>query len=291
MANQIDPQQLLQMIQGLCQALDIMRLAVDTHIAATANDLQTMAHEVIALTAQVGMVSTDMQAIAQQLTTANQNRPESYVNSAPEWDGTGKSQEAHHFLAAFANWASSSGGWLNNWWPAVGNVGDPGYVTGGWEGDGGKWTQSVLGLMKGTTRTWALPYLKTITSGGVAFPNWMAFEDAFRKRFAPLDSAQSARDMLKTIKQGRGSVAEYITKFDQYSTLTGWSDADHRQRFYNGLDDHIKDLFALSERPKGMYLETCSLASDIDQRVRQQDAEKSSKPYQPVTIRGKIAAG
>jgi len=55
-----------------------------------------------------------------------------------------------------------------------------------------------------------------------------------------LDSAQSARDMLKTLKQGRGSVAEYITKFDQYSTLTGWSDADHRQRFYDGLDDRVK---------------------------------------------------
>ncbi len=112
MANQIDPQQLLQTIQGLGQALDVLRLTVDTHITANANDLQTMAHEV---TAQVGMVSTDMQAIAQQLTTANQNRPESYVNSVPEWDGSGKSQEAHHFLVAFANWASSLGGRLNNW--------------------------------------------------------------------------------------------------------------------------------------------------------------------------------
>ncbi len=146
-------------------------------------------------------------------------------------------------------------------------MGDPGYVAGGWEGDGGKWTRSVLGLMKGTTRTWALPYLKTITSGGVTFPNWTAFEDAFRKQFAPLDSAQSTRDMLKTIKQGRGSVAEYITKFNQYSMLTGWSDADHRQRFYDGLDDHIKDLFTLSERPKATYMETRSLASDIDQRI------------------------
>ncbi len=140
MANQIDPQQLLQTIQGLGQALDVMRLAVNTHIAATAHDLQWMATQVTNLTTQVGTVSMDMQAIAQQLTTANQNRPESYVNSAPEWDGSGKSQEARHFLAAFANWASSSGGRLNNWRPPVRNVGDPGYVTGGWEGDGGKWT-------------------------------------------------------------------------------------------------------------------------------------------------------
>src|SRR6266404_2788438 len=96
-----------------------------------------------------------------------------------------------------------------------------------------------------------------------------------------LNSAQSAHDMLKTIKQGRGSVAEYIAKFDQYSTLTGWSNADHRQRFYNGLDNCVKDLFALSERPKATYLETRSLASDIDQRVQQRDAKKSGKPYLP----------
>jgi len=48
-----------------------------------------MATQVTNLTTQVGTVSTDMQAIARQLTTANQNRPESYVNSAPEWDGSG----------------------------------------------------------------------------------------------------------------------------------------------------------------------------------------------------------
>ncbi len=103
MANQIDPQQLLQTIQVLGAALDTTRLAVDTHIAAQAADTARMATQITNLTTQVGTVSTDMQAIAQQLTTANQNRPESYVNSAPEWDGSGKSQEAHHFLAAFAN--------------------------------------------------------------------------------------------------------------------------------------------------------------------------------------------
>ena len=114
-------------------------MAVGTHIVAQAVNMQRMATQITNLMTRVGTVSTDMQAIAQQLTTANQNRPESYVNSAPEWDGSGKSQEACHFLAAFANWASSSGGRLNNWRPAVRNPGDPTYVTGRWEGDRGKW--------------------------------------------------------------------------------------------------------------------------------------------------------
>ncbi len=135
--------------------------------------------------------------------------------------------------------------------------------------------------MKGTAHIWALPYLETITSGGVAFPDWNAFEDAFKKRFAPLDSSQTLWDMLKSLKQCRGLVAEYIAKFDQYSTLTGWSDANHRQgsMMVLTLEDHVKDLFALSERPKGTYQETHSLASDINQCIRQRDAEKSGKLY------------
>jgi len=57
--------------------------------------------------------------------------------------------------------------------------------------------------------------------------------------------------------------------------------ANHRQRFYDGLDNCVKDLFALSERPKATYLETRSLASNIDQQVRQRDAKKSGKLYMP----------
>ncbi len=60
MANQIDPQQLLQTIQVLGQALDTTRLAVDTHIAAQAADMARMATQITNLTTQVGTVSMDM---------------------------------------------------------------------------------------------------------------------------------------------------------------------------------------------------------------------------------------
>ncbi len=46
MANQIDPQQLLQTIQVLGQALDTTRLAVDTHIVAQAADMARMATQI-----------------------------------------------------------------------------------------------------------------------------------------------------------------------------------------------------------------------------------------------------
>ena len=52
---------------------------------------------------------------------------------------------------------------------------------------------------------------------------------------------------MKALKQGKSSVAEYISKFDQYVQQTGWSDADHRTRFYDGLTENIKDALTLTD--------------------------------------------
>ena len=51
--------------------------------------------------------------------------------------------------------------------------------------------------------------------------------------------------MLKALKQGKSSVAEYISKFDQCMQQTGWSDVDHHTRFYDGLNEAIKDTLAI----------------------------------------------
>src|ERR1700761_7286022 len=98
------------------------------------------------------------------------------------------------------------------------------------------------------------------------------------KRFAPMDSAEAARDALKSLKQGKDSVAEYQAKFDQFTNQTGWSDADHRTRFYNGLNETIKDNLAISDRPIGMLVELRQAAQILDQQMRQRQAEKSGKP-------------
>ena len=112
-------------------------------------------------------------------------------------------------------------------------------------------------LMEGDPRTWALPYLEEVRAGRLPFGrSWTQFERDFTKRFIPLDINESAREALKKLKQGKDSVAEYMSKFDQYTGQTGWSDADHCQRFYDGLHDKIKDTLCgdslLSERHKDL---------------------------------------
>ena len=104
---------------------------------------------------------------------------------------------------------------------------------------------------------------------------------AFNKQFAPHNSVETARDVLKHIKQGKNSVAEYQARFDQFTSQTGWSDADHRTRFYNGLSEAIKDSLAITDQPIGTLTELKKAAQVLDQQMHQRLAEKTGKSLRP----------
>ena len=120
--------------------------------------------------------------------------------------------------------------------------------------------------MEDEARTWALLYLEEIANSGMPFGReYNEFITAFNKRFTPMDSAEAAQDVLKSLRQGKDSVAEYQAKFDQFTAQTGWSDTDHRTRFYNGLNETIKDNLAISDRPIGTLTELRQAAQILDQ--------------------------
>jgi hypothetical protein len=128
--------------------------------------------------------------------------------------------------------------------------------------------------MEGDARTWALPHLEELQHGQYPFSGiWQTFVDQFAQRFAPLDTAEAACEALKKIQQNKQSVAENMAQFDQYTGQTGWSDANHRQRFYDGLSEAIKDGLALTDRLTGTFEELCAVQV-IDQHYCQSQAEK-----------------
>ena len=101
-----------------------------------------------------------------------------------------------------------------------------------WMMNNKRWIAAVLNLMEDEACMWALPHLESMARRGMAFSNiYNYFVKAFSKRFAPLNTTEAARDALKALKQGKSSVAEYISKFDQFTQQTGWSDVDHHTRF------------------------------------------------------------
>src|ERR1700761_9557456 len=129
--------------------------------------------------------------------------------------------------------------------------------------------------MEDEARTWALPYLELLAKGRLAFSgNYDYFVQAFLKCFAPLDTTEAAQDALKALKQGKNSMAEYISKFDQFTGQTGWSDANHCTRFYDGLNEQLKDNLAISNHPITDLNDLKAVAQILNQCMRQREAEK-----------------
>ena len=62
-------------------------------------------------------------------------------------------------------------------------------------------------------------------------------------------------------------MAEYISKFDQYVQQTGWSDADHRTRFYDGLTEGVKDALTFTDQPTTTLNELKTVSHIFDQRI------------------------
>ena len=94
-----------------------------------------------------------------------------------------------------------------------------------------------------------------------------------------MDTTEAAQDALEALKQGKNSMAEYISRFDQYMGQTGWSDADHRTRFYDGLNEQLKDNLAISDRSITLLQELKAAAQILDQHMRQREAEKKGRAY------------
>jgi hypothetical protein len=249
--------------------------SIPASATVTTNDMKRIIYN---LGIVVGQIATQLRDLMAEVHQSQATKPRTHhtppVPRPKAWDGKGGSVEARHFLATFYNYGSSLGEPMNSYDELMGL----------WHPNHRHWIQTALNLMEGDARTWALPYLEDVSHGNTPFrADWALFTNVFLKRFAPLDSSESARAVLKAIKQGKGSVAEYIANFDQYTSQTGWSDADHCQRFYDGLNEKVKDYLAISDKPSASFVDCHKVAQDIDQHLRQQEAEKkghSSTPTQ-----------
>ena len=247
-------------------------------IAQIAIDLQTVTNMLGQIATEHHNLQTGLAGLATQVQNmSNVTRSSSIKNSIPKpepYNGTGSVSEARHFLAAFKNWASSSGAQMNNPDPAN---------AGGWLRDEIRWIMTALNFMTGDARTWALPALEAIPTyltGGGAAPFRGLFDDfekAFRKRFETTDVSTAAKDAIKRLRQGDMSVPAYRARFDEHSSQTGWSIVDLRDRFYSGLSTKVKDTLASTLAPKDTMDELVESATAIDERARQRDQEKKDR--------------
>jgi rRNA maturation endonuclease Nob1 len=173
---------------------------------------------------------------------------------------TGKrGEDARRFLASFNLWASVH-------FPNVADYQDK--------------IRAAIALLEGDAAIWATPFVETINTGVAAnypWADWATFEAAFRTRFETSNSVADAKEILRRLRQGTNSVAQYTSEYKQYAGRTGYSDSDLRDKFYDGLSNRIKDAMVLTDKPTRTLDECVKVALEIDNRYRERDRERGSR--------------
>ena len=95
-------------------------------------------------------------------------------------------------------------------------------------------------MKEGKAKTWVDNKMKK--DGGITglYPTWPSFVAAFKEDFFDPLEEHNARIEIRKLRQGTGSVKDYILAFEQYEDKTGYSDLPLREAFEEGLHPSIQ---------------------------------------------------
>ena len=189
--------------------------------------------------------------------------------------------DARRFLAAFTMWAAVQGTALNTVDPEGNGV----------DRHDTEWIRAALSYLQEEAAVWASPAMEEFASGGVPFDgSWDTFREQFKARFETVDEAVDAKEKLRVLWQNLSTVPQYAAQFKELMARTGYSPADLRDRFYDHLSDQIKDALVLTNSPTTTLDQLITVATKIDVRLRQRQAEKDRMRRRPVVTTATVTA-
>ena len=126
----------------------------------------------------------------------------------------------------------------------------------------------ALSYMTGVAQNWAMPILQALDEGchHKLLTNYDAFRDAVIAVYGKLDRKSTAEDRLGRIRQ-TGSMASYISTFNEHAAQVEWNEANLVAQFQAGLKDEILDSIATAEAQPQKLHEWMAMASRIDERL------------------------
>jgi hypothetical protein len=137
---------------------------------------------------------------------------------------------------------------------------------------------SALTFMRGPASHWAATYNAKIIAGEEIFqdPNshrtsWAVFETEFKARWMTTTEEADAREELARLRQGKGSVDDYVAKFKQLMDRTGYSAIDLWERFFSGLSDDMLKSLARTDKPQGTLNELIATSTALDRSMHLAD--------------------
>jgi hypothetical protein len=94
---------------------------------------------------------------------------------------------------------------------------------------------AVSYLKDGKAKKWLDNLLQDGQTIVEIFPTWNSFVKAFRGRWDDPLAGDHARRLIKELQQGKGTVNDYISSFEEYEKKTGYDDLVLKEIFEAGL--------------------------------------------------------
>lgn len=144
----------------------------------------------------------------------------------------------------------------------------------------------ALSYMVGAAQNWAMPLLQAFDEGREheLLENYDAFREAVIGVYGDLDRRGNSKDRLAQLRQ-MGSMATYISSFNEYAAQIDWNKSSLVVRFRGGLKDEILDSVATTQTQSLRLHEWMAMASCIDERLwGQRQTRRSSTDSSNVKI-------
>ncbi|XP_053571501.1 uncharacterized protein LOC128661250 [Bombina bombina] len=129
---------------------------------------------------------------------------------------------------------------------------------------GSKLAPSIIQTTKSNTITW----LHTNRRGSLD-----DFFNAMALLYEDRNTQLTAENNLRTLKQGKRPVEDYVAEFQLWATKSQWNSVSLRNQFRLGLSEHLKDELSRIEFPDTLE-SLIKISISMDRRFRERRAEK-----------------
>lgn len=142
----------------------------------------------------------------------------------------------------------------------------------------------ALSYLTGAAQNWAMPVLQALDEGRhhELLVNYGVFRDAVIAVYGDIDRRSNAEDKLGRLRQ-TGSMATYISMFNEHAAQVDWNEASLIARFRSGLKDEVLDSIATAETQPQRLQEWMAMSSRIDERLwaRRQNRRPTTSNWTP----------
>jgi hypothetical protein len=133
-----------------------------------------------------------------------------------------------------------------------------------------QWIGSFLSFMEGEAGNWATLYREEMgNSTTLSNRKWDDAVKVFQEHFLVISMEESARTQLRKVCQGKGTAAQYCSRFEQYEKKCGYNNGTLRKFYYPGLNESFKQRLTNSTADTTNLPQLKSVVAQLDLKLQE----------------------